>query len=617
MKEKIYLILLLLFPVCLQSQNHFVQQGGNFVLEEGYLVLDNSQFTNNASFSGTNGTVKMSGTTADTNSSIGGISMTNFANLEINKSQNNVQLTQSASVSGQLTLAGGLLNLQAFDLNLLASATPIIGASAVQYIQTSATGQLKMQVGNTEVNFPVGNSAFNPIKIVNNGTIDQLGVNVEDKLLDGLTSGNMVDRGAVNRVWHVREATQGGSNLNINLQWNDGEELTGFDRTQSRFTSFEGNNWTIKNTGMAAGGSPYNFTGAGLTNLEAFTISSDVCQTSNVAILGVPPPSLGADQLDICGSTAMLSGSTPSGSTGSWSFSSAVPSTGASFSSLTDIATSLTGVFGGLYTLRWTVNSGVCAGTFDEMMVSFNPDEDIPGGDGVQDCVDICLGGDDAINSDGFGIPDDCDCAPNDEENEFVQFDSPDLQTFVNDVLLSGLDTAKRTVDFELSSTAEIEPKVTNSYPTVVFRAGNRIILEPGFHAKAGSDFVAQFIYCRNPITGQINPLQEESDKASEIKSKIEISENKAIINQLDMKVQPNIIQNEAVIIIDLPEEQFISLDLYNQHGQQIKSLLRKVLKVDGQHQFKLIVNQLSSGLYILQLKGTQELVSRKIIIGR
>ena len=97
-------------------------------------------------------------------------------------------------------------------------------------------------------------------------------------------------------------------------------------------------------------------------------------------------------------------------------------------------------------------------------------------GDGVQDCVDLCIGGDDRINTDNMGVPDDCDCLPGDNSNEFVTLTPTAYQTFVNEQIILGQDTAKRTADFELTSDAVIEPQ-TATYPVVIFRAGHEVIL--------------------------------------------------------------------------------------------------------------------------------------------
>ena len=290
MKRIKYIFYLFSFPVLLTAQNHFVQNEGHFVLEAGFLVLENSHFTNNATLGGSDGTVKMTGAASDGQSTIGGTSTTTFTKLLIEKSSNNVQLNQHAEVDGSLTLAGGLLNLQNFDLSLLNTANAIAGASNIRYLQTSGTGEVKINVGSSEETFPVGNSSFNPLKITNSGTSDLMGVRVEDQVLDNLTFGETVIDASVNRVWQVSESTAGGSNLAINLQWNGGEELVNFDGSLATFATYETDAWVAKAMGAAIGSDPYNFTGTNIANAGAFSIANVVCQLNGVATLGVLPP---------------------------------------------------------------------------------------------------------------------------------------------------------------------------------------------------------------------------------------------------------------------------------------------------------------------------------------
>ena len=598
------------------AQTHLVNQG-QLVSGNGFLVLANSQLTNNGTINHTTGTVKMMGDVADANSAIGGSVATTFNNLTINKTANNVPLGQDITINGTLAMEGGHIDLQAADL----TASTITGAMTSRYIKTSGSGELKQQVSNNEVTFPVGNSAFNPVKISNTGAADLLGVRVEDQVLEQLTSGDAIADASVNRVWHLTEATAGGSNATINLQWNEAEELANFDRSQAVFSAFENGAWTAKNTGAATGSNPYAHTGTGITTLGAFSIGNIVCEVNGNAILGIVPPNAGVDQLDICGSVINLAATIPDGSSGAWSFAPASPNNNATFGNMSNIASSLTGVFGGIYTLRWTVADGICINVFDEVQVSYLPDADLPGGlpDGVQDCVDICLGGNDLVNSDGMGAPDDCDCFPNDDTNEFVELMPTEMQDLLHDVDLAGEDTLRRIADFELSSVAEIEAKSMGNYPTVVFKAGNQLILEPGFHAKAGSDFLATIGPCRDPLTGEIIPLQDgESPPASQ---RVQVIANDflspSLSEDLNLQVHPTIINQQAAIKIALPNPQVISLFLYNQQGKKIRTLLRKEQRLGGNHYFRLAAEELPQGFYLLQLQGEGSVRTEKLIIAR
>jgi hypothetical protein len=51
--------------------------------------------------------------------------------------------------------------------------------------------------------------------------------------------------GAVAATWFVTEANAGGSNVDLLLQWNQGQELPAFVRSQSYLGHYTGGNWNL------------------------------------------------------------------------------------------------------------------------------------------------------------------------------------------------------------------------------------------------------------------------------------------------------------------------------------------------------------------------------------
>ena len=383
---------------------------------------------------------------------------------------------------------------------------------------------------------------------------------------------------------------------------------------------------TINMSGGAGDFSISNLTVGSRTINVTSIVDSNTCLTAiagvNATLEVVDNPIIdttGQALTNICGTTIDLSVIIPNGSTGEWTIPLSNPLNSGTLSSTTTTSTTLTGVFGANYTLRWTTNSGVCTGRFSEIIVDFNPDEDLPGNlpDGVQDCVDICLGGDDTQNTDGLGIPDDCDCDLNDTENEFVDFNDPELTAAVDDAInLFNFDTIKPTADFEMTSMATVLPKIIGTYPTVIMRGGNNVLLLPGFHAQAGSDFIAKVEYCRDPITGIPN-LQSEEEQA--IQSLIvPLSVNiLGAADEIALSVQPNITNQLATIRIDLPIQQTVTLSLHNQHGQKVVTFLEQDWQGKGVHTFELNAQSLPSGIYFLRLQGKATLMTEKVVVAR
>ncbi|MFK7983719.1 MAG: 3-coathanger stack domain-containing protein [Saprospiraceae bacterium] len=347
-------------------------------------------------------------------------------------------------------------------------------------------------------------------------------------------------------------------------------------------------------------------------------IGTIICQdTSTAALLTVMDnPKInreGQQFTDICGDMIDISGANTPNSTGSWSFVSATPESSAIFSDPDKITTFVTGVYGGQYTLRWTVNSGVCQGRTADLQISFNPDEDLLGGlpDGTQDCVDLCIGGDDRINTDGSGLPDDCDCLPNDATNEFANITNTAFQLFVREHVLLGLDTLFRKGDFSLMADAVIGSKMDN-FPPVIFQAAQSITLIEGFHAKAGASFKAQIGFCRDPLANIGTTIEND---ATRVAVPPQLGHQLQSNTTMQWEVFPTIVQEQAVMQLYLPEKNQITLALYDQHGRFIKTYLPSSQYKAGQHHFLLNTTNLVGGMYILRLVGGTEVLSQRIIV--
>jgi hypothetical protein len=262
------------------SANLVISSGSTVVAED--IVNNGGSITNNGTLeikgtvennttdltaSSSSGTIKFNGTSAQ---QITGDHDANlYGSVEINNSAG-VSLTNTATgsdltIHGTLALTNGIFTLNGFNL----SATSVSGGSASAYIKTNGSGVLKMEVGNSDVSFPVGNSNFNPITLNNAGTSDTYGVRVLDHEPAGASTQHMVDRS-----WEVTETTAGGSDLTVTTQWNSGEELTGFDRSSSQvgLTTDNGSTYQWATVGAASGSDPYVRNGSGFSGVGTFTV---------------------------------------------------------------------------------------------------------------------------------------------------------------------------------------------------------------------------------------------------------------------------------------------------------------------------------------------------------
>lgn len=269
-------ILIILVPLSFMfGQNTLKIDGGYLVQTGGNLVLEDSQFENNGTFTATGGTVKITGTESDANSSIGGTSSTTFNNLTIDKSSNNAILENNTQVANTLTLTSGHLDVQTSNLTIANTGT-ISGANSGSYVKTSSTGALVQEVSASGIVFPVGKQAYTPATVTNNGTTDNFYIRVADEVLLEGTSGDVVNSEVVDVTWFIDEETLGGSDVTLTLQWNTGEELTGFDRTQAFISHYDGSSWIELSTQASGGSNPYTISETNLTDFSPFTVSSNI-----------------------------------------------------------------------------------------------------------------------------------------------------------------------------------------------------------------------------------------------------------------------------------------------------------------------------------------------------
>ena len=251
-----------------EAKNVLIETGATLTLAGGTLSVA-GDWTNNGTFTGSTGTVSFNGTGTAT---LGGTSSTTFANLSMDKS-GSVSLSTPVTVNGSLALNDGIIDLGANNLTL--GSASVSGGSATSYVKTASTGTMSRIGGATATTFPVGNSAYNPAVLTNNGTSDVFSVRVIDNVTsNGTGVGTTSTLATVKRTWMISEATTGGSNASVRLYWNGtGEEINGF-ASASAFVahySIAGSMW--ENMGGGAGAGYVQSTDA-ITSFSPFTISS-------------------------------------------------------------------------------------------------------------------------------------------------------------------------------------------------------------------------------------------------------------------------------------------------------------------------------------------------------
>lgn len=187
-----------------------------------------------------------------------------------------IQLSGAVSITDSLWLISGMVNLSNHQLTLSGTSGNVVGYDSSRYIRTNGSGTLNIQqIGSTgrtgAVVFPIGLISYNPAIIQNTGSNDVFGMRLLDSVFNQYSGfspiGNALVSTAVSKTWLITEGTNGGSNVNLTLQWNSADELTAFSRNSCFVAQYNGSTWVRLTTGAASGNNPYQ---RSLNNITSF-----------------------------------------------------------------------------------------------------------------------------------------------------------------------------------------------------------------------------------------------------------------------------------------------------------------------------------------------------------
>jgi hypothetical protein len=270
--KKILSSLTLLLLVSAANSQLTIQSGATLFIQTGGVVTVQGDVVTNADIQGP-GTLLMKGAVAQTLYANG----FTIPNLQIDNT-NNVSLGSAATIANSLVFASGKFVLGGSNLTLATAAT-ISGFDNTKYVITNGTGRLvKNSLGATPFTYPVGfdGATYNPLTLIQNGTVDNIGVKVNQNVLANGSGGSPFLKEVIDAEWDVSEGTAGGSNLNMTASWNGTDELPGFNRLKTGISFWDGVGWDMTNamTGAAAGAGPYTVTRNGIANLGMFAVGT-------------------------------------------------------------------------------------------------------------------------------------------------------------------------------------------------------------------------------------------------------------------------------------------------------------------------------------------------------
>ena len=154
----------------------------------------------------------------------------------------------------------------------------------------------------------------------------------------------------------------------------------------------------------------------------------------------------------------------------------------------------------------------------------------------------------------------------------------------------------------EITSSAIVMPG-----NTVTYKAGESIILHPCFHATAGSNFHAVIESCVIP---KVVIENDEIVEQAFIEIPTQISQE-----PLTFKVSPNPFVDQAKLNFRLPQDDLVSIQVFDQAGRMIKQPLSLQKLVAGDYEILLTNEQFQGGMYYVILQTSTERIVKKGMI--
>ncbi|MEM9884538.1 MAG: lamin tail domain-containing protein [Bacteroidota bacterium] len=133
---------------------------------------------------------------------------------------------------------------------------------------------------------------------------------------------------------------------------------------------------------------------------------------------------------------------------------------------------------------------------------------------------------------------------------------------------------------------------------TVVFDAGNIIILTAGFTAENGSTFTAMIGGCAPAA-----PVQNIEDRSL------------AVVTEQQVKIYPNPMRRNGTIALELSTTQRVSIQLFDLSGKQIQVLVNEQEFLEGTHNIPFHIHRLTTGTYFARVQIGQEVQMQKVIV--
>lgn len=175
----------------------------------------------------------------------------------------------------------------------------------------------------------------------------------------------------------------------------------------------------------------------------------------------------------------------------------------------------------------------------------------------------------------------------------------PSVVTITNEPVCSGIYQASDTIK-------TLEALVVESGNSVTFQGGKSVILTDGFHAIAGSSFLAQIANCPSMLN------EPEIDHNIVSKSTINAILSK---KSYGLRIYPNPFYQSTEIEYELTKKESVNLSLYTLSGNLIETIVDNEIQEIGRYAFDVGKEMLQEGMYLVVFQTDLSTITEKIIL--
>lgn len=146
----------------------------------------------------------------------------------------------------------------------------------------------------------------------------------------------------------------------------------------------------------------------------------------------------------------------------------------------------------------------------------------------------------------------------------------------------------------------------------VTFEGGDKVFLNPGFHAVAGSSFSAVIEACLNPIDEEETLVENTTSRITN--SQLETSAN-SLFKKHDLAIYPNPFSYTATVDFQLFEAQKAHLSVYSATQQLVQVLENGSMMNKGNYRYEISGANLVGGMYFVVLQTETGTLTKKLIL--